>query len=97
MTAPVRLLVCVGPNCDARGRGRQLLAQAQAALAAAFPDALAEGRLNISTRACLRLCTRDPVVRLEPSGEVFADPDMDELVREIAREIGGVDKAGVRE
>ena len=74
-----------------------MLAQAQAALADAFPDALAEGQLKISTRDCLRLCTRDPVVRLEPSGEVFADPDMDDLVREIAREIGGVDKAGVRE
>lgn len=97
MAAPVRLLVCVGPNCDAKGRGRRLLAQAQTALAAAFPEALAEGRLKISTRECLRLCTRDPVVRLEPSGEVFADPDMDELVREIASEIGGVDKAGGRE
>ena len=86
--APVRLLVCVGPNCDARGRGRQLLAQAQAALANAFPVALADGRLKISTRACLRLCTRDPVVRLEPSGEVFADPDMDDLLREIAGQLG---------
>ncbi len=80
---PVRLLVCVGPNCDAKGGGRQLLGEAQAALVAAFPNALAEGRLKISTRDCLRLCTRDPVVRLEPSGDVFADPDMDELTREI--------------
>jgi hypothetical protein len=46
-TAPVRLLVCVGPNCDAEGRGRRLLAEAQTALAAAFPDALADGRLKI--------------------------------------------------
>jgi hypothetical protein len=87
-TAPVRLLVCIGPNCDAEGRGRRLLAQAQAALAEAFPDALAEDRLKISTRDCLRLCTRDPVVRLEPSGDVFADPDIDELIREIASQLG---------
>lgn len=60
-----------------------MLGEAQAALVAAFPNALAEGRLKISTRDCLRLCTRDPVVRLEPSGDVFADPDMDELTREI--------------
>ena len=89
MTPPLRLLVCVGPNCDAKGRGRRLLADAQTALAEAFPGALADGRLKISTRDCLRLCTRDPVVRLEPSGDVFADPDMDDLIREIAREING--------
>ena len=91
-TAPVRLLVCVGPNCDAEGRGRRLLAEAQTALAAAFPDALAHGRLKISTRDCLRLCTRDPVVRLEPSGDVFADPDIDELTREIGAALGAGDK-----
>ncbi len=91
-TAPVRLLVCVGPNCNAEGRGRRLLAEAQTALAAAFPDALADGRLKISTRDCLRLCTRDPVVRLEPSGDVFADPDMDELTREIGVALGVGDK-----
>ncbi len=91
-TAPVRLLVCVGPNCDAEGRGRRLLAEAQTALATAFPDALAGGRLKISTRDCLRLCTRDPVVRLEPSGDVFADPDLDELTREIGEVLGAGDK-----
>ena len=91
-TAPVRLLVCVGPNCDAEGRGRRLLAEAQTALAAAFPDALADDRLKISTRDCLRLCTRDPVVRLEPSGDVFADPDLDELTREIGEALGAGDK-----
>ena len=91
-TAPVRLLVCVGPNCDAEGRGRRLLAEAQTALAKAFPDALADGRLKISTRDCLRLCTRDPVVRLEPSGDVFADPDIDELTREIGEALGVCDK-----
>ena len=91
-TAPVRLLVCVGPNCDAEGRGRRLLAEAQTALAAAFPDARADGRLKISTRDCLRLCTRDPVVRLEPSGDVFADPDLDDLTREIGEALGAGDK-----
>ncbi len=84
----VRLLVCVGPNCDAEGRGHRLLAEAQAALAAAFPDALVDGRLKISTRDCLRLCTRDPVVRLEPSGDAFADPDLDDLTREIGAALG---------
>jgi NADH:ubiquinone oxidoreductase subunit E len=80
----VRLLVCVGPRCDAEGRGHRLLAEAQAALAAAFPEALTEGRLKISTRDCLRLCTRDPVVRLEPSGDAFAGPELDDLVIAIA-------------
>lgn len=79
-----RLLVCIGPNCDANGRGRALLADVQAAVHAAFPDALADGRLKISTRECLRHCTRDPVVRIEPSGDAFSDPDIDELMREIA-------------
>ena len=83
-----KLLVCVGPNCDAEGRGRRLLVETQAALAKAFPDALADGRLKISTRDCLRLCTRDPVVRLEPAGDVYADPDMDDLTREIGAALG---------
>ncbi len=80
---PIRLLVCVGPRCDAEGRGRALLWEVQKALAATFPGALADGRLKISTRDCLRLCTRDPVVRLEPSGDAFSDPNLDELMREI--------------
>jgi NADH:ubiquinone oxidoreductase subunit E len=79
------LLVCVGPRCDAEGRGRALLGQVQAALRETFPEALADGRLKVSTRDCLRLCTRDPVVRLEPSGEAFSDPDLDALMREIAQ------------
>jgi NADH:ubiquinone oxidoreductase subunit E len=80
----IRLLVCVGPRCDAEGRGRATLTEVESALRASFPDELADGRLEISTRDCLRLCTRDPVVRLEPSGEAFSDPDIDELMREIA-------------
>ena len=70
------------------------MAEAQAALAVAFPDALAEGRLKISTRECLRLCTRDPVVRLEPSGDVFADPDIDDLIIEISRQLGAAGATG---
>jgi NADH:ubiquinone oxidoreductase subunit E len=82
---PTRLLVCVGPRCDAEGRGRALLAEVQAALSETFPDELADGRLKLSMRDCLRLCTRDPVVRLEPSGDAFSDPDIDDLMREIAK------------
>lgn len=82
-TEPVRLLVCVGPRCDAEGRGRALLADIQAAIEDALPGAIEAGSLKISTRDCLRLCTRDPVVRLEPSGDAFADPDIDDLLREI--------------
>jgi NADH:ubiquinone oxidoreductase subunit E len=80
----VKLLVCVGPRCDAEGRGRALLAEVEAALQAQFAQALAQGRLTLATRDCLRLCTRDPVVRLEPSGDAFSDPDLDVLVAEIA-------------
>lgn len=81
---PVRLLVCVGPRCDAEGRGRALLGAVQVRLRETFPEALDRSRLKIATRECLRLCTRDPVVRLEPSGDAFSDPDLDALMNEIA-------------
>jgi NADH:ubiquinone oxidoreductase subunit E len=81
---PVRLLVCVGPRCDAQGGGRALFAAAQAALASRFPHECAAGRLKIETRDCLRLCTREPVARLEPSGDAFANPQMETLLCEIA-------------
>jgi NADH:ubiquinone oxidoreductase subunit E len=81
---PVRLLVCVGPRCDAEGRGRALLAEVEAAVAARFAAPVAEARLKLDTRACLRLCTRDPVVRIEPSGDAFSAPDVDALMDEIA-------------
>lgn len=81
---PVRLLVCVGPRCDAEGRGRALLGAVQARLRDTFPEALDGSRLKVATRECLRLCTRDPVVRLEPSGDAFSDPDLDALMNEIA-------------
>ncbi len=84
---PIRLLVCVGPRCDAEGRGRALLADVQNAIRAAFPDELADGRLKLATRECLRLCTSAPVVRLEPSGDAFSGPDVDELMRDIAAAI----------
>jgi len=61
-----------------------LLARVEAAAKAAFPDELASGRLAFSTRDCLRLCTRDPVARIEPSGDAFSDPGIDELLRNIA-------------
>lgn len=81
---PVRLIVCVGPNCDAKGRGRALLADVQAATQGSFAEELADGRLKITTRECLRLCTRDPVLRVEPSGDAYSGPDMDQLLRDIA-------------
>lgn len=68
-----RLLVCIGPCCDAEGRGHALLAALQEALAGA------EGVACLA-RGCLRVCTRDAIVRLEPSGEVFANPKVEELV-----------------
>jgi hypothetical protein len=78
---PVRLLVCVGPRCDAEGKGRALLASVEQLFSQAYPKELASGRLAIATRDCLRLCTRDPVVRFEPSGDVLSDPSLDELLR----------------
>ncbi len=72
-----RLLVCVGPRCDAEGRGRALLAALREELAA-NPDAAA--RVEVTTRDCLRGCTRDPIVRLEPSGDLFSDPTVEELL-----------------
>ncbi len=75
----IRVLVCVGPRCDAGGRGRALLAQIETALR----ERHAADRPTIATRDCLRLCTRDPVVRLEPSGEAFSNSDADETLREL--------------
>jgi hypothetical protein len=69
-----RLLVCIGPCCDAQGRGSALLAALSEALAGT------EGVACLA-RACLRVCTRDTIVRIEPSGEIFANPDVEELVR----------------
>jgi NADH:ubiquinone oxidoreductase subunit E len=74
----------VGPRCDAQGGGRALFAAAEAALAARFAQERAAGRVKIETRDCLRLCTREPVARLEPSGEAFANPQIETLLREIA-------------
>ena len=80
-TTPVRLLVCVGPRCDAEGRGRALLQALDDALSVTFAHELQTGRLSVATRDCLRLCTRDPVVRLEPSGDAFSNPSVDEVLR----------------
>jgi hypothetical protein len=46
-----------------------------------FSQELASGRLAIATRDCLRLCTRDPVVRFEPSGDALSNPSLDDLLR----------------
>jgi NADH:ubiquinone oxidoreductase subunit E len=73
-----RLLVCVGPRCDAQGRGRALLAALREKLAANPDDA---ARVEVTTRDCLRACTRDPIVRLEPSGDLFSDPTVADLLR----------------
>jgi hypothetical protein len=78
---PVRLLVCVGPRCDAEGKGRRLLELVETSFAQAFSKELASGRLIITTRDCLRLCTRDPVVRFEPSGDALSNPSLEELLR----------------
>lgn len=37
--------------------------------------------VKVTTRDCLRGCTRDPVVRLEPSGDLFSDPTVEDLLR----------------
>jgi (2Fe-2S) ferredoxin len=75
------MLICVGPNCDAEGKGRALRAKLQIALEAAFPEELKAGRIVCATRDCLRLCTRDPVVRFEPSGDAYSNPTVDDLLR----------------
>lgn len=58
-----------------------LLASVETSFAQAFSQELASGRLAIATRDCLRLCTRDPVVRFEPSGDALSNPSLDELLR----------------
>ena len=72
-----RIVVCVGPRCDAEGRGRALLTALREELAA-NPDA---ARVELTTRDCLRACTREPIVRLEPSGDLLSDPTVEDLLR----------------
>lgn len=78
-----RFLVCVGPRCDAQGARRAFFSELKDALAATFPDA----KISCDTRDCLRLCTSDPIVRCEPSGEIFCNSSIDDLLR-FAREAG---------
>jgi len=91
--APLRLLLCVGPRCDADGRAHALLQEAERALAEKFPRQSADGRLKIATRDCLRLCTHDPVARLEPSGDAFANPSTDDLLRVVAKALEEAESA----
>jgi NADH:ubiquinone oxidoreductase subunit E len=90
-----RLLVCVGPRCDAEGRGRALHEAALDALSATFSAACADGRLRIETRDCLRLCTRDPVVRIEPSGEAFSGASLAEIISLVRAELAPAPDANV--
>lgn len=83
----MKLLVCIGPRCDAEGRGSALLSRLRPALAERFADEIAAGRLKYETRDCLRLCTRDPVVRIEPSGEAISDPDIELLLNVLAESL----------
>ncbi|QGM46444.1 (2Fe-2S) ferredoxin domain-containing protein [Methylocystis heyeri] len=76
-----KILICVGPRCDAEGKGRALFEEVRAALAKDFPDAARAGRLSCDSRDCLRHCTREPIVRLEPSGEVLSNPEAGALLR----------------
>jgi NADH:ubiquinone oxidoreductase subunit E len=88
-TAPplIRLLVCVGPRCDAQGGGAALLDALTAALQEDFAADIAAGRVSCVTRDCLRHCTREPVARVEPSGEVFADPSVERLLQLVAESL----------
>ena len=74
----LRVLVCVGPRCDAEGRGRALLEALHEALAAYPGDS---GRVALCARDCLRSCTREPIVRFEPSGDVYSNPSVADLLR----------------
>ncbi|NBT96480.1 MAG: (2Fe-2S) ferredoxin domain-containing protein [Methylocystaceae bacterium] len=82
-------MICVGERCDARGRARQKLCEIESALATRFNAALANGDIKISTRDCLRLCTTAPVIRLEPSGDVYAGIEINELLIEINKTLAG--------
>jgi NADH:ubiquinone oxidoreductase subunit E len=91
--ASVRLLVCVGPRCDAEGKGRALLQALRDALETAFANDLKTGRLSFAARDCLRLCTGDPVIRLEPSGDAFSEPEVDELLRLVAAALSAPERS----
>lgn len=94
MTTPplIRFIVCVGDVCDREGRGSALLERLSRALRAEFAGEIEAGRVACATRACLRHCSRgDPVLRIEPSGEVYADASVGFLLdlAEAALESGG--------
>jgi NADH:ubiquinone oxidoreductase subunit E len=80
----IRLLVCLGPRCDEQGGGSALLSALRAALNEAHAEDVASGRVSCVTRDCLRHCTREPVTRVEPSGDVFSNPRVDELLKLVA-------------
>jgi len=82
-----RLLMCVGPRCDADGAGRALHAAVKTALETAFAAELATGRLRLETRDCLRLCTREPVLRLEPCGDAYSGASVSEILRLVGEEL----------
>ena len=82
-------MICVGERCDAQGLARKKLCEIETALARRFDRALANGEIKISTRDCLRLCTTAPVIRLEPSGDVYAGMETDELLIEIEKILAG--------
>lgn len=85
---PLQVMVCVGERCDARGVARKKLSEIDCALTKRFGGARASGRIKIRPRDCLRLCTTKPVIRLEPSGEVFAGIAADALLIEIEKALG---------
>ncbi len=66
-----------------------MLAALRDGLAGAFPSPDDAGRIAISTRDCLRSCTRDPIARVEPSGEVFSNPTVEDLLRAVREAIVG--------
>ncbi|WP_036294862.1 (2Fe-2S) ferredoxin domain-containing protein [Methylosinus sp. PW1] len=83
MTEPplIRFVVCVGDVCDRDGRGSALHERLSEALDIDFGKGIAAGEIACVRRSCLRHCSQGiPMVRIEPSGDVHADPDIEHML-----------------
>lgn len=83
MTEPplIRFVVCVGDVCDREGRGSELHERLTEAIGAAFAAETGAGRIASTRRSCLRHCSHGvPMLRIEPSGDVYADPSSDDMM-----------------
>ncbi|WP_159728194.1 (2Fe-2S) ferredoxin domain-containing protein [Methylosinus sp. Ce-a6] len=86
----IRFVVCVGDVCDREGSGSVLHERLSEALDVDFGKGIAAGEIACVRRSCLRHCSQGvPMLRIEPSGEVYADPDIDLMLDLVEEALAG--------